>query len=269
MQTLEDRYEKDKIRIWLEIERRLEREREEYKNWLKETSRDFQTKLEAERQDREEQRKKDWEEWKRKLEEERIQKEKEWDAKLQKEREGWNRKLEEEKRQCEEERRKAWEEWERRFQQQKIEDRKKWEEMVMRLGTLVEDTVAPNIETIAKKYFGCVDVEFDGLRIKKRHSTEKGKVKEFDFILVCEDIILVNETKANPRPEYAKEFVEFIKSGELWEYFPEYKNKRLIPVSSTLYMPENIVRYLTDNGIYAMGMKGDEMDILNFQELNR
>lgn len=243
----DERFEKERqererqYKEWLE---RFERERQErekqHQEWLERFERERQEKerqhqewlerFEREKQEREEQRKKDWEEWNKKLEEERKQ-------------------------------------WDKKFEQQRREDRKKWEEMVLRLRTLVEDIVAPNIETIAKKYFGCVDVEFDGLRIKKRHSTEKGKIKEFDFILICENIILVNETKANPKPEYAKEFVEFIKSGEFWEYFPEYKNKRLVPIFSTLYMPENIVKYLTDNGIYAMAMKGDEMDILNFNEI--
>ena len=39
-----------------------------------------------------------------------------------------------------------------------------------RMGTIVEDIVAPNIPAIARNHFGCKDMEFFGLRITKRHS---------------------------------------------------------------------------------------------------
>jgi len=32
-------------------------------------------------------------------------------------------------------------------------------------------------------------------------------------------------------------------------------------------MPDDIVSFLTKNGIYAMGMKEDTMDLINFSEI--
>ncbi|MCX7760171.1 MAG: hypothetical protein N2Z81_03200 [Hydrogenothermaceae bacterium] len=236
-----------------EVEEKREKDRQEWNEKFERERKEWNEKFEREKQ-----------EWNAKFEREKQ----EWNEKFEREKQEWNEKFEREKQQREEEFKKSQQEWDRKFEQQKREDRKKWEEMVLRLGTLVEDIVAPNIETIAKKYFGCVDVIFDGIRIKKRHFADRGKRREFDFILVCDDVILLNETKANPRPEYAKEFVEFVKSGEFWDYFPEYRDKKLIPIFSTLYMPEDIVSYLTKNKIYALAMKGDEMDILNYNEVS-
>ena len=46
-------------------------------------------------------------------------------------------------------------------------------------------------------------------------------------------------------------------------YFTEYKKKKLIPIFASLYLSEDIVKYLSKNKIYAMAMKDDIMDILN------
>ncbi len=124
------------------------------------------------------------------------------------------------------------------------------------------------MKNIAKKYFGCVDVDMEAVRFKKR-SIKTKQHREFDYILICNDILLINETKSNPRSEYAKEFVDFIKSGEIWDYFEEYKDKKLIPIFSTLHLPNNVLSYLTSNNIYAVAMKGDEMDVLNYNEVKK
>ncbi len=40
-----------------------------------------------------------------------------------------------------------------------------------------------------------------------------------------------------------------------------------MPVFASLYMGDDIVSYLTKNKIYAMAIKEDTMDILNFEVL--
>ncbi|MCX7737902.1 MAG: hypothetical protein N2Z80_00580 [Hydrogenothermaceae bacterium] len=71
-----------------------------------------------------------------------------------------------------------------------IEERiSKAEDRIDRLERIVEEFS----ESIGKEfnklcnliYESRVDVEFDALRVKKRHISEKGRIREFDFILVC------------------------------------------------------------------------------------
>lgn len=204
----------------------------------------------------------------------------EWEKRFERERLEWNERFERERKQREEERKKDREEWlkkleeekrawEEKFEKEKEIANKRWAEISDRLGTLVEDIVAPNIRTIAQKYFSCVDVEFEGIRVKKQNTINKSKRREFDFIVVCEEVVVLNETKSKPRAEDVIKFAEFISSKEFFEYFPEYKNKKLIPVFSSIYLSEDIVNLLTKNGIYALAFKGSEMDLLNYSEVKK
>jgi len=198
----------------------------------------------------------------RKAFEERLEKERErsreemkaFEEKLERENRAFQERLEHERKRSEEEL-KAW----------RADMNKKWGEVTNKLGTFAEDMVAPNIKGIAEKYFGCEELDDFMVRRKKRHSIDRSKRREFDVIAVCGDIVIVNETKSTPKIEYINEFINALK--EFFEYFPEYKDKRLIPVFASLYMDEGIVNYLSKNGIYAMAMKEDTMDLLNYDEL--
>jgi gas vesicle protein len=148
---------------------------------------------------------------------------------------------------------------------ERAEMNKRWGEITNKLGTFAEDMVAPNIKGIAKRYFGCEDFDFFGVRVKKRHSKDKSKRREFDCIAVCEDMVILNETKANPKIEYINDFIDVLK--EFYDYFPEYKDKKLIPIFASMYLGDDLVSYLTKNGIYAMAIKEDTMDLLNYENV--
>jgi len=142
-----------------------------------------------------------------------------------------------------------------------------WGELANKMGTLVEDIVAPNLPRIAAEYFGCVEIEDFMIRRKVRNKKDRTKVKEFDALVLCGDKLIVNDTKSSPRVEYINEFIELLE--EIEDYFPEYKGKELIPIFSSLYISEEIVKYLSKKGIYAMGMRDDTMEILNPDSIQR
>ena len=159
----------------------------------------------------------------------------------------------------------------RAFKDEVNEDRKRmnkmWGELANKMGTLVEDIVAPNIGGIASRYFGCEKLEDFMIRRMKRSVKDENKVREFDVIAVWDDKVIINETKSTPRMDYINEFIEVLK--EITDYFPEYKDKEIIPIFSSLYLPDKVVEYLTKKKIYAMAMKDDTMDLLNFEEIKR
>ncbi len=142
---------------------------------------------------------------------------------------------------------------------------KMWGELANKMGTLVEDIVAPNIAGVARRYFGAEDLEDFMIRRRKRNTKDENKIREFDVIAVWDDKVIINETKSTPRMDYINEFIEVLK--EIIDYFPEYRDKQIIPIFSSLYLPEDIVDYLTRNKIYAMGMNDDTMDLLNFEKI--
>ncbi len=146
----------------------------------------------------------------------------------------------------------------------KAEMNKKWGDLVNKLGTIIEDIVAPNIPTIAKKYFKVEHVQRLMMNLYIESETLK-KGKEFDLILVAKDIVLLNETKTTIRQSYLDEFIQSL--PEFFEFFPELKGKKLIPIlSSTRFNPQQLA-YLTKHKIYAMSMSGSTMELLNFEEI--
>lgn len=140
---------------------------------------------------------------------------------------------------------------------------KQWGELANKWGTVIEDIVVPNIPEIAKHYFNCDEFDDFMIRRKKKNTKDKSQIREFDVIAVCEDRVILNETKSTPRMSYIDDFIDFLNKKEFYEYFPEYKNKKLIPIFASLYLSDDIVNYLSKNNIYAMALKVEIMDILN------
>jgi len=214
---------------------RTEAELQEFKKRIEEDRKAFEERLEKDRMRLAEEMK---------AFEERLEKDRgAFEEKLEKDREKWEKEL------------KAW----------RADMNKKWGEVTNKLGTFAEDMVAPNIKGIAKQYFGCEDFDDFMVRRRKRHSKERSRQREFDCIAVCDDTVILNETKSNPRIEYINDFIGVLK--EFYDYFPEYRGKRLVPVFASMYLNDDLVRYLTRNRIYAMAMKEDTMDLLNYEEL--
>ncbi len=135
-----------------------------------------------------------------------------------------------------------------------------------KMGTIVEDIIAPSLRRMAGVEFDCGLLESFGYRLERYHPRTRQQ-REFDVIAAGSKAVLLNQTKATARPEYAAEFVQFLRSGEFYEYFPEYAGRPLIPVFSSLHLPEDIVAYLTKQGIYAVGMGDETMQVLNLQQV--
>lgn len=161
----------------------------------------------------------------------------------------------------------------RRDQQQRDADlkvfreemNKKWGELANRLGKVVEDIVAPNLRTIAQQYFGCTIVDTYAPNIKRRHPATSNLI-EFDVILVCQEYLFVNQTKSKAEPKDVKDYIER-QLNKIFEYFPEYEGKTVIPTFASLSLPENVIKQLTRKKIYAMTTKGDTMDLVNYEEV--
>ena len=97
----------------------------------------------------------------------------------------------------------------------------------------------------------------------------RSREREFDALYVGRRAVLLNETKASARPEYAHTFVRFLESGRFARYFPEYRELPIVPVFSSLSIPADLVTYLTRRGIYAVAMGDEAMQVLNLDEVLR
>jgi len=138
--------------------------------------------------------------------------------------------------------------------------------LTRKMGTLVEDMVAPNMRSVAGEYFGGGDFDFFAVRLWKKNAEDPGLRREFDVIAVSAEHFFINETKSKPRPEDVGEFADLLEDIGSW--FPQSAGKRVVPIFSSLYVPENVRKYLTRKKIYAMGLREGTMDLLNFKEIS-
>ena len=143
----------------------------------------------------------------------------------------------------------------------KNEMNKRWGDLANRLGTLVEDIVAPAFPDIIKRRLN-VEVEDMMVRRKRRKG---GFREEFDLIALVAEKVFVVDVKSQYKSEHVDRLSQ--KLNRFKNLFPEYGNKRIVGVIASLYLDESVIRYATTKGYYAMGMKGDYMDFLNAEEI--
>ena len=148
---------------------------------------------------------------------------------------------------------------------QSREANRRWGELANRLGTIVEDIVAPNIPGIMARYFGVAEPDLLLVRPRKRHPLDLERRREFDVIAVAGNTVFLNETKSRLRQQDIVAFAE--NHREIVEYFPEYANHTIVPIMSSLYLTVDLVALLTRHGIYALAMSNDTMELLNAAEL--
>ena len=137
---------------------------------------------------------------------------------------------------------------------------KEWGELANKMGTIVEDIVAPGLPGIARQYFEIEEFDFFAVRVRKVNPDGSGR-REFDVVAETPKLIFIVETKATPRTEYIADFIRLI--PELGAWFPIVGEKRLIPIFASLSISNDQVAYLSKHNILAMGMRDDGMDLYN------
>ncbi|MBI3599591.1 MAG: hypothetical protein HY097_02985 [Nitrospinae bacterium] len=138
---------------------------------------------------------------------------------------------------------------------------KQWGELANKLGTLVEDIVAPSIPGVVKERF---NIEIDDLMVRRKKKVEGFPEKEWDVIAISPSLVFLNYTKSTLKPQDVDKFIEDIKIFK--GYFPEYKNRGIIGILASLYIDESVIRYAEKSGLLVLGIGEEIMEILNSQE---
>jgi hypothetical protein len=141
---------------------------------------------------------------------------------------------------------------------------KKWGDLANKLGTIIEDIVAPNLRRLAVEHFGFATIEDFMIRRSRRQG---GRQTEFDALVVGSSAVILGEAKSNPTLASAAELAA--KMALFFDFFPEYRGRRLITVLGSWSIADNVVERLTALGIYAMRMGEDTMELANADILDR
>lgn len=148
--------------------------------------------------------------------------------------------------------------------QERRQMNKQWGKLARKMGTLVEDIVSPAVRPVIRQYFGC-DPTFKARNVLRRMN---GRDYEVDVLAACPHEVFLIEVRSAPRPSAVDELIE--KADQFFEFFPEYRGRRLVLILASLEFPENVLRYATRRRVYAMAYREWEfMDILNFQDIPR
>jgi len=182
-----------------------------------------------------------------------------------------NRKSMEEFRKSMEKFRKGMEEY-REWSKKQIEElrnmtkrmNKQWGELANKLGTLVEDIFAPSVDIAIQNYFKCIPDVIDVRKLVRKDE----RSLEIDILALCrkEKRAFIFEVKSNPdRVEYIEWFKEKLRAID--EFLPELEGYEKVGIYGGLMIREETVKRLTKEGIYAMEMRGDILEIVNVEEV--
>lgn len=139
---------------------------------------------------------------------------------------------------------------------------KQWAELINKMGTLSKDIIAPAVRPVVEKYFNVEVTDF--MINRKRKSKSLGLTGEFDVIAVSENHLFLVETKSTPRKQYLDEFKENIEKFQ--KLFPEYINKKLIPIFASLRFEDDIIQLANARRLFLLAYREwDYMDFINFK----
>jgi hypothetical protein len=151
------------------------------------------------------------------------------------------------------------------MRQSKRDTDKKWEDMVNKLGTIVEDILAPNLKRVAAEHFQ-MEILASSLRIYRKIAGTK-RYAEFDVVVIGADKVILGEAKSTATIAYANDFKETLDS--FFEFYPEHRHKKLIGILGSWSIPLKVAERLTALGIYGMQMGVDTMELVNAAEMDR
>ena len=139
---------------------------------------------------------------------------------------------------------------------------KRWGDLARKMGTLIEDIFIPSFDLAIEKYFGLTLKDV----MPRRKVRKNEETLELDILAYAGEKAFVVEVKSSPdRVEYVHDFLEKLKI--LPDFIPEIKKYQVIPIYAALNMEKSTINLLTKNHIYALIMKGDILEIVNFQDL--
>jgi hypothetical protein len=141
------------------------------------------------------------------------------------------------------------------------EANRRWGDLANKLGTIIEDILAPNLRRLARDHFQFPTIDDFMIRRWRRRPGAAGVETEFDTLVVGPDAVILGEAKSTPTLKDVEDFAA--KVAVFYEFFPEYQGRRLIPVLGSWGMADPIVDALTARRIYAMRMGEETMELAN------
>ena len=136
---------------------------------------------------------------------------------------------------------------------------RRWGELANKMGTLVEDLVAPSLSRIVRELLGQEVVD---LSVRRKRRLADGRTWEFDAIAVTAgDLVGLNSTKSTLRSADVDHFAREVAAFR--EFFPEYAAWPVVGILASLSVEESVLTYAERQGLVVLGVGEQIMEIKN------
>ena len=102
---------------------------------------------------------------------------------------------------------------------------------------------------------------FANERSRRTYRGDVRRLREFDVVAECCDYVMINETKSSLKAVDVTDLIDTIAVAR--EYFPEYRDRKIIGSVASVSIDESVVNFATKNGILALAVGDELMDIQN------
>ncbi len=126
-------------------------------------------------------------------------------------------------------------------------------------GRFVEGLVAPGAVRMFKERG--IEVRETSTRVEVHRN---GREMEIDVLVVNEEYVLAIEVKSTLKVEDVNEHIEKLRGFR--EFFPRFKDKKVIGAVAGIVMEEMADRYAYRQGLFVIGQSGEMVKILNDEE---
>jgi hypothetical protein len=150
----------------------------------------------------------------------------------------------------------------REMEKSRKELNEKWGDLANSMGRVVEDLIIPNVDEAILNAFNCKLDTLSANSKRRIKGKKQPKEVEIDVMATSGQRLFLVETKTSMSLEYIEKFKHLITSGKFLAVFPEYKNYKITQIMASVYISDEMIEKIQDEGMFPMVMKGDMMEIL-------
>jgi hypothetical protein len=139
--------------------------------------------------------------------------------------------------------------------------RRQWGELANKMGTLVEDVIAPGIPSVFRRVFGWRRLELSAQRLRCTHRDDPGRMQEFDYVAAAGDVLLVTETRSTVRPEDIPALVALVEEARA--YLPQAEGRSVVGGLAGFSLDPTLVTAGERQGLLMFGLGTGLLRVLN------
>jgi hypothetical protein len=130
-----------------------------------------------------------------------------------------------------------------------------------KLGRLVEDILGPSVPAAFEAIFG-VSPQVSGIRHRRQHPQDAGRVQEFDAFAAGGEVFLLVEAKSTLRATDIEPFLELLR--DVRQFFPQdTQGRRVVGALAAFRADPSLVTATERRGLFVFGLDRSLIEVLN------